>query len=382
MSPSNTVSLELNPYPLFGEMRRSKPVHFNEMSNMWEVFRYNDVQRVLSEYATFSSSFIGGGGPFGESLVSTDPPKHRQLRNIVTQAFTPRTVAQLAPRITAIVHDLLNQVMAQGEMDVVNDLAGPLPTIVTAELLGIPKADRERFRRWPNAIVSTSADGIDPQTEMGAYFRQMIELRRQEPRDDLISALIAAQIDGEYLNTMELLGFCFLLLVAGNETTTNLIGNTLICLDEHPEAKEQLAAEPSLVPAAIEEVLRYLAPVQCMFRVTTTDTVVSGQEIPAHKGLMTWIAAANRDEAQFSEPERFDIRRTPNRHIAFGHGIHFCLGAPLARLEGKIALEVMLERLPNINRVRSVPLQRRDSFFLYGVKHLPITFGRSLPAEK
>lgn len=373
---TNSIEIQssLDPYPLYAEMRKSRPVNLNEMVHMWEVFRYNDVQRVLMEYTTFSSQYMGGG-PFSESLISIDPPKHRQLRNLVTQAFTPRTIAQLAPRIREIVHELLQAVVAKGEMDVVHDLAYPLPTIVIAELLGIPIADRERFRRWSNAIVSTSMGlGTNPQAEMYEYFLRMIELRRQEPRDDLISALIAAQVEGEYLSTTELLGFCFLLLVAGNETTTNLISNAILCLDEHPEAMEEVRAKPELVPSALEEVLRYLSPVQCMFRVTATDAVIEGQEIPAGKMLMTWIASANRDETMFPDPDTFDIHRSPNRHIAFGHGIHFCLGAPLARLEGRIALEAMLERLPNIRRVREVPLQRTDSFFLYGVKHVPITF--------
>jgi cytochrome P450 len=295
----------------------------------------------------------------------------------VTQAFTPRTVAQLAPRITTIVQELLDQVESKGEMDVVDDLAYPLPVIVIAELLGIPPADRERFRRWSNAVVSTSGSmGRAPEGGMYEYFLAMLEQRRQEPRDDLISALLTAQIDGEQLTVTQLLGFCFLLLVAGNETTTNLIGNTIICLDEHPQAMEQLLAERTLVPNALEEVLRYLSPVQCVFRVTTIDTHIGEQEIPEGKLVLPWIGSANRDEEQFSDADTFDIRRNPNRHLAFGYGIHFCLGAPLARLEVRIALEAMLERLPNIKRVRDVPLQRTDSFFLYGVKHLPITFTR------
>lgn len=370
----NTVDSQLNPYPLYAMMRESHPVNFNQMISMWEVFRYSDVQRVLNDYTTFSSNYIGEG-PLSESMIGMDPPRHRQLRTIVTQAFTPRTIAQLAPRITTIVHDLLDRVEAQGAMDIVNDLAYPLPVIVIAELLGVPVEDRERFKQWSSDLVSTSVfSGLDPQSEMGEYFLKMIEKRRKEPKDDLISALLAAQIEGEHLSITELLGFCILLLVAGNITTTNLIGNMVLCLDEHPETFEDLKAEPTLAASAIEEVLRYLSPIQSMFRLTRTDTIIGEQEIPAHKMLLAWIGAANRDEAQFPNAETFDIRRNPNRHIAFGHGIHFCLGAPLARLEGKITLEIMLERLPNMKRKRDVPLERIDSFFLYGVKHLPITF--------
>jgi len=371
----NTVDPRLNPYTRYKTMRESEPVYYNEMVRMWEMFSYNDVQRVLSEHATFSSEFIGGG-PFGASLISMDPPRHRQLRTIVTQAFTPRTITQLAPRITAIVNELLDAVQEKGTMDVIDDFAYPLPVTVIAELLGIPPSDRDRFRLWSNTLVgtSTTASEGDAQREMGDYFLAMIEQRRKEPKNDLISALLAAQIDSEHLSMIEVLGFCFLLLVAGNETTTNLIGNAFICFDEHPETWQQLQAEPALVPSAIEEVLRYISPVQSMFRVTTTDTVIGGQKIPAQSHLLAWIASANRDEAQFPNADTFDIRRTPNRHIAFGHGIHFCLGAPLARLEARIAFEVIGQRLKDIQLIREVPLERTNSYFLYGVKHLPITF--------
>ncbi|MEO8956652.1 MAG: cytochrome P450 [Ktedonobacteraceae bacterium] len=370
----NTVDPRLNPYTRYKTMRESQPVYYNEMVRMWEIFCYNDVQRVLSEHATFSSEFIGGG-PFGASLISMDPPRHRQLRTIVTQAFTPRTIAQLAPRVTAIVNELLDAVQEKGTMDVIDDFAYPLPVTVIAELLGIPPAERDRFRLWSNTLVGSSpGSGGNPETEMREYFLAMIEKRRKEPKNDLISALLAAQIDNEHLSMIEVLGFCFLLLVAGNETTTNLIGNAFICFDEHPEAWQQLLAEPALVPSAIEEVLRYISPVQSMFRVTTTDTVIGGQTIPAQSRLLAWIASANRDETQFPNADTFDIRRTPNRHIAFGHGIHFCLGAPLARLEAKIAFETIGQRLKNIQLTREVPLERTNSYFLYGIKHLPITF--------
>jgi cytochrome P450 len=241
-----------------------------------------------------------------------DPPRHRQLRNIVTQAFTPRTVAQLVPRITEIVNDLLGQAIPRGKMDVIDDLAYPLPITVIAELLGVPAEDRALFRRWSNAIVSTSAVvGLDPETEMGEYFLRMIKRRREEPKDDLISALLAAQIDDEHLSITEVLGFCFLLLVAGNETTTNLIGNALLCLDTYPEVWKQLHAEPALAPAVVEEVLRYLSPVQSMFRLTTSETTIGDQIIPAHKMVLAWIGSANRDEQQFPDADTFNIRRTP-----------------------------------------------------------------------
>jgi cytochrome P450 len=370
-----TTEFALNPYPWFSMMRESNPVYFNSQRQSWSVFRYNEVQRVLSEYNLFSSEYMGMNSPLGASIISTDPPRHRQLRSLVTQAFTPRTVARLAPRITAITNELLDAVASKGEMDVIDDLAYPLPVTVIAELLGIPQADRERFKYWSDQVVgATPYRDRDAQTEMSEYFRWMIEQRRQEPQNDLISALLAAEIEGQHLDEQELLGFCILLLVAGNETTTNLIGNSVLCFDEHPEAMEQLRADPALLPDAIEEVLRYRSPIKMMFRVATTDVELGDRQIRAGEGVTAWISSANHDESQFPHADTFDIRRTPNRHLAFGYGIHFCIGAPLARLESKIALAAMLERLPHMRQVRDVPLEPSESFILYGVKHLPITF--------
>ena len=375
---TRTKDEALNPFPWYRLMRETQPVYYNPQYRFWQVFGYEDVQRVLSDYTSFSSVFGGGGerhDPLGSSLISMDPPRHRQLRNLVTQAFTPRSVAQLSERITAIVNQLLEQVAATRRMDIIDDLAYPLPVIVIAELLGIPHADRERFKVWSDAVVgATYPEDGDPQAEMSEYFLDMIAQRSREPKDDLISALLDAQIDGQDLNQRELLGFCILLLVAGNETTTNLIGNAILCFDEHPEVMEQLRAEPALVPGAVEEVLRYRSPVQFMYRRTVANTTIRDQEIRAGQMVLAWIGSANRDEAQFPNPDSFDIRRTPNRHIAFGHGIHFCLGAPLARLEAKIVLTMLLERFHEIKRVPGVALEATGSDIVYGVKHLPITF--------
>jgi cytochrome P450 len=373
-----TEDRTLNPFPWYSRMRETEPIHFYPDYRAWQVFRYDDVLRVLSDHTVFSSNISGGSerqDPLAASIVTTDPPRHRQLRNLVTQAFTPRSVAGLAERITTIVNDLLDRVVARGQMDIVDDLAYPLPVIVIAELLGIPREDRDRFKAWSDAIVGASmSGGSNPQAEMSAYFLQMIEQRRREAQDDLICALLNAQIDGVHLTQRELLGFCVLLLVAGNETTTNLIGNAVLCLDEHPEVMAELRADPALIPAAIEEVLRYRSPVQMMYRRAATDVTLDGNPIRAGQMIMAQIGSANRDAAQFPDPDRFDIRRTPNRHIAFGHGIHFCIGAPLARLESKIALTLLLERLPDLRRVRSIPLHGTGSPIVYGVKHLPVTF--------
>ena len=379
---TRTEDQALNPFPWYRSMREARPVYYNPQHRFWQVFRYDDVQRVLSDYTSFSSAFGGGGqgrDPLSSSLISMDPPRHRQLRNLVTQAFTPRSVAQLSERITAIINELLDQVAARGHMDIVDDLSYPLPVIVIAEMLGIPQEDRERFKVWSDAVVgATYPERGNPQAEMSEYFLDMIQQRSREPQNDLISALLDAQIDGQHLNQRELLGFCILLLVAGNETTTNLIGNALLCFDEHPEVMEELRAEPALVPGAIEEVLRYRSPVQYMYRRAIADITIGDHEMRAGQMVLAWIGSANRDEAQFPNPDYFDIRRTPNRHIAFGHGIHFCLGAPLARLEAKIALTMLLERFHEIKRVPGVPLEATGSDLVFGVKHLPITFRQSV----
>ncbi len=389
-TPSMTPEEELDPFPWYRAMRAEAPVGYNEQTGMWRVFRYADVQRVLSEFETFSSQRgsrefrqRASQSPLGSSLISMDPPRHRQLRNLVTQAFTPRTVAQLEPRITEIVDELLGKVKQSGRMDVIDDLAYPLPVIVIAEMLGIPPEERAQFKRWSDAVVTagggSAADGEsfrpgNAHMEMGMYFMNVIAQRRQSPGNDLISGLLAAEIDGERLTDIELLGFCILLLIAGNETTTNLLGNAILCFDEHPEVYEQLRAAPELLPSAIEEVLRYRSPVQAMERVALVDVELGGQRIPADARVIAYIGSANRDEEQFPDADRFDIARSPNRHLAFGYGIHFCIGAPLARLEARIALGAMLSRLRDIRRVPDARLEPLRSFIVYGVRHLPVTF--------
>ncbi len=371
----------LDPYPWYDEMRARHPVV--QLGGAWHVFRYDDVQRVLSDYAAFSSQ-RGGGGPLASSIISLDPPRHRQLRTLVTQAFTPRAVAQLEGRIAAIAAELLDAVAARGTgtMDIIADLAYPLPVIVIAELLGVPTADRERFKVWSDAIVqggqaeaaaqATAALGADWFGEMVAYFNAMIAQRQRAPQDDLISALIAAEVEGQRLTAQELVGFCILLLVAGNETTTNLLGNAVLCLDEQPATYRALRATPERLPAAIEEVLRYRSPVQSMFRSTTQDVAFGDVTIPAGSWVVAWIGAANRDPAQFPDPDRFISDRAPNRHLAFGHGIHFCLGAPLARQEARIALGALLARYPALRRDATVALEPLGGNIVYGVQRLPV----------
>ncbi|WP_235500266.1 cytochrome P450 [Arthrobacter sp. Leaf69] len=364
-------------------MREAAPVFHDEQSGTWHVFRYDDVQRALSEHARFSSR-MGGDDPsetgqlFAASLITTDPPRHRQLRSLVTQAFTPKAVDALAPRISTLTDELLEGILSRGTADLIQALAYPLPVIVISELMGIPAEDRDRFKQWSDVIVSqtraggTNEDHHATNMEMTGYFLNLIEERRSRPGHDLISNLLSAEIDGQKLSVAELLGFCSLLLVAGNETTTNLIGNAVLSFTEVPGTIERLLAEPSLIPQAIEEVLRFRSPVQSMYRVTVADTTLGDVQIPAGAPLVAWIGSANRDERQFQHPDRFDVDRGQIRHLAFGHGIHFCLGAPLARLEAKIALEAVLSRLPGLALVPGAPLERMDSTIVYGLKTLPV----------
>jgi len=375
----------LDPFPHYERMRATAPVFEDDQSGSWHVFRYDDVQRVLSEHATFSSR-LGGDSPsgsgqlFAASLITTDPPRHRQLRSLVTQAFTPKAVDALAPRIAGLTSELLDGIMARGSADLIQELAYPLPVIVISELMGIPAQDRERFKHWSDVIVSqtrtgpASGDHSATASEMIGYFVALIDQRRSRPGRDLISTLLAAEIDGQKLTVPELLGFCSLLLVAGNETTTNLIGNAVLCLAESPGTLKRVLTEPALLPQTLEEVLRFRSPVQSMYRVAVAETVLGGQRIPAGAPIVAWIGSANRDGQQFQRPAEFDADRNPNRHLAFGHGIHFCLGAPLARLEARIAVEALLARLPGLSLARDAQLERMESTIVYGLRALPVTW--------
>ena len=378
----------LEPAPWYERMRRTAPVHQDEGSGVWSVFRYGDVHRVLSDWKAFSSRFgvydeAGDAvSPIGASMIGADPPAHTKLRTIVSGPFGARAIAEMEPRIRAITDRLMDPVVSGGAMDVVSDLAEPLPVTVIAEMLSIPSEDRKRFKEWSDAIVELSNqfgggddEAVRRQREIGRYFLEVIEERRAHPGEDLISRVVQAEVDGQHLSDHDVLGFCILLLVAGNETTTNLIGNAVRCFLEHPDLAERLASEPTSLPAAIEEVLRYRSPVRAMFRVATADVPVDGATIREGESVLAWIGSANRDEAKFPDAATFLPDRAPNPHIAFGHGIHQCLGASLARLEGRIALEALVRRC---RRLRSdadpMSLEPMASLIVNGVRHLPIAF--------
>jgi cytochrome P450 len=380
--------MQLNPYPMYAMMRQLNPVYHDADSGTYSVFRYDDVKRALTEHETFSSQFNPEGreqGGLSTSLITTDPPRHTKLRALISRAFTPRAIANLEPRIQQWTNELLDHVIETGRLDLVHDLSSPLPVTVIAELMGIPAADRLKFKEWSDIIVASSSATVKPDPviaeqlrvalpEMRDYFMPIFQQRRIEPRDDLISALLAAELEGERLDDEDVFAFAWLLLVAGNETTTNLISNAILTFLELPEVLTQIKNDSALLPAAIEEVLRYRSPVQAMFRVMKTDIELAGQTIPAGKMVIAWIGSANRDEIKFANPDGFDLARSPNQHIAFGNGIHFCLGAPLARLEARIVLNVMLARLQNLARADDSPLEPLEGLVVQGVKRLPLTF--------
>ena len=274
--------------------------------------------------------------------------------------------------------ELLDQVRSRGKMDIVSDIAFPLPAKVIAEMLGVPSEDWNIFQRWARGDGSDTASNRQEaartmQVDMFSYFSNLLKERRRAPREDLISSLSVAEVDGERLSEPELISFCTLLLAAGQETTKNLITNAIVCLTDHRESMERLINEPALISTAIEEILRFLPPVWFLFRQTKSDVELAGQHIPANQVLLAWTASANRDPARFLEPDRFDIEREPNRHLAFGYGIHFCVGAPLARLEAKIALAMMLQQLKNLQRVEGVPIMVRAGI-VFVIRSLPVTF--------
>jgi cytochrome P450 len=378
-----------NPYPYFAHLRDHSPVYWVESLKSWAVSRYDDVASIAKNTQLFSSApiipaILGDQNPVPEVnwMISADPPAHTALRKLVNKAFTPRMVAALEPRINEIVAQLLDQIAEKGgEFDLVHDFSTPLPLMVIAQMLGIEPERYREFKQWSDDMIrATGGEEVSPaererlrgsMDEMRSYFEQAIAERRRNSREDLIGALVRAEEDHHQLTAREVLAMCLLLLLGGNETTTNLIGSTVLTLLSHSAELAKVRADLTLVPQMIEEMLRYEAPAQALLRQATADTKIAGSTIPAGSGVMILYGSANRDERQFPNPDVFDVTRNPQEHLAFGFGIHYCIGAPLARLEARIAMDAFLRRFPKV----SLRDQRRewiDSFVVRGPKSLPL----------
>ncbi len=405
------IEQRFSPFEFYSLMRKNNPVAFDEGNGQWGLYRYNDIEKILKDPIKFSSKF----GPFQvpqefqenlnrPSLLNTDPPYHRKLRSIVDTLFVPIEISKLEPHIENIANDLIDNIIEKGNttMDLVTDFAYPLPATVIAELLGVPSEDRDTFRQWADNIVSleiTSNIDIDSIrkadktiSDMDIYFSKLIEKKKKIPTNDLISHIISAKVEGHSLTEKEIFSFCSLLLNAGHVTTVNLIGNLVFSLLENPQEFKRLQEnQDSLIKAAIEETLRYRSPVQFLFRIANADVTlfegreekgVQKQKIYKGQGITLFLGSANHDESIFTDPERFDITRKNLRHLGFGTGIHFCLGAALARLEGQIALRIILKRFKslefNFDNSDRQDLYKKvsplKSSFLLGLSHLPLRF--------
>ena len=377
-----------NPYPSYPALLDGPPRSVNLFVPTTLVARYDHVLEVLHDPARFSTRrpempMRQRLDPFGApTVLLSDPPVHTRLRKLVSKAFTPRRIHELEPRIRSITTALLDRVAGKGSFEAMAALANPLPVIVIAEMLGVSAGDHEQFKRWSNSLISAfrpdalgevAAEAIAAKNALRAYFAAEIEKRRAAPSDDLVGALVAARDEAGALSEAELLAFVVLLLLAGNETTTNLIGNGLLARCRYPGQFERLRQHPELVPTAIEEMLRFDPPVQMTVRMAEQDTSIGGTEVARNSLTFVLLAAANRDPRQFPNPERFNVARTPNEHLSFGEGIHFCLGAPLARLEGAIAIGLVLERFPKLRLADpGAKLDYRGSLALRGLQSLPL----------
>ncbi len=385
-------------HEIWRRMRAEEPIHWNPGNDrfipFWSVTKYADLIAVSRDTTTYSSqqgismaanpddpaTLIGAG----KMMIITDPPRHVRLRRLVNKGFTPRATALLEPSVREITTKIIDDVAPRGACDFVTDVAALLPLAVICSMMGIPQSD------WPMMFELTNqglgsedpeyqtVPGSGPETaarsrrEMFAYFARQAEERRGERRDDLVSVLVGSEVDGESLSEEELLFFCQLLILAGNETTRNAISGGLLALFEHPQERARLQNDPALLPTAVEEILRWTSPVAHMMRYVTRDTVLGGQPLRAGERVLLWYPSANRDEEVFPNANTFDVGRTPNEHIAFGIGEHFCLGASFARLELRVMFETLLARLPDI--ALAGPVDRLRSGFIGGIKHMPVQF--------
>ena len=351
---------QLDPYPIYRRLRDERPVYRQERLRFWALSRFTDVLAALNDHEAFCSRQGLTWDPAAAAqagvlpmMVTTDPPDHTKLRRLINRGLTPRRVADLEPEVRAGIVERIEALCAAGGGDLVSEVAVPVPTAMVGRFLGVPETDRRRFHQWAGAVVAGTSGAAFHQEhhravrELYAYFHDLIERRRHELADDLIGTLIASEIDGIHLTTQEILGFCFNIVVGGIETTTNLISNGMALLAAHPESARRLAVEPGLIPQAIEEFLRLETPVAGLCRTTTRPVALHGVTIPAGEKVLLMFGAANRDEREFPDPDRLDLDRAVERHLAFGHGAHYCIGAALARLMARVAFEELTTHVGN-----------------------------------
>lgn len=393
-------SFFLDPYSVYARLREQAPVHWSEAWGVWVLTRYADVVSLLRDARHFSNAgrfkiyleklpadvqdAMGDlKRSYSVGMLQSDPPDHTRLRALVNKAFTPRQVERMRPRIQVLVDYLLDRVQSEGRMDILSDLAYQVPAIVIAEMLGVPTADRERFTEWSDdiagfqakgrAVLDTARRAQQSMKEMENYFRELFLLRRADPQDDLMTGLVQAEEQGDKLNEGELLSACTTLLVAGHETTRNLIGNGMLALLQHRDRFDELKSNPALLTSGIEELLRFNSPLQRGWRRVAEDMEIEGHPIQAGQLVFGMIGSANHDPSVFADPAALDLTRQPNPHIAFGFGVHFCVGAPLARLEGTIAIETLLRRMPNM-KLATDHLVWQENSLIRGLKSLPVVF--------
>lgn len=387
-----------NPYPAYAHLRATQPIHCVMLPSgrrRWLITRYADAERALCDPRLVKTRPVDDLPDevrrLTKSLISTDPPDHTRLRALVRKAFSPRLVERLRPRIQQIADELLDAVVPTGKMDLIDDYASPLPIMVIAELLGVPPADGARFRAWSNAFVVdepfTNGDPLaawrrTALAEFSDYLHALFERKRADPRDDLVTGLVMAREDGDALSADELLSTVAVLIVAGHETTVNLIGNGMRALLAHPDQLRMLLRDPRLLGPAIEELLRYTGPSETTtFRYASTDLRYNGVTIPQGDQVVIVLASANRDETRFVRADRLDVTRTDNHHLGFGKGIHFCLGASLARIEGQIAISRLIHRIPDLRP--ALPLDQllwRPSMIMRGLESFPVLFTSDRPS--
>jgi cytochrome P450 len=389
-----------NPYPLYERLRTEAPVYWDPYLHAWVVTRYADVITVLHHFSAnrtptpeqFAAIGLAELAPVAQVMVKQmlfmDAPDHTRLRGLASTAFTPARVEALRSHIREILDDLLEPLLVAGRMDVIADLAAPLPAIVTAEMMGVPIADADQLKEWSADFAEVlgnfqhnpdrASRTLKCVEEMTSYFRDAIQSQRDQPRDGLINALLTAEIDGDRLTEEEIIANCIVTMVGGQETTTNLIGNGMLTLLRHPDELERLRNDLTLIPSAVEELLRYESPSQHTARICPEDTELGGKKIRKGQAVIAVMGAGNRDPERFPDPDRLDLSRTDNRHLAFGWASHFCFGAPLARIEGQLVFEAIARRMANV-KLESGPLVWRDNLGLRGLISLPMTFTEAKP---